>query len=196
MSETCLQKEIGSVFTSRRTKFALLLIVVLVAAYSVYSYWETIPYEVYEIGDEMKGFPANGMSLTVTQLSTAQDTTFPTSSEDIILNVTIRNTTNSTLYLNRGDLLTRLNQFSSSTNLVLQYKIGGSTGGKWSKDDNDWLGVFELGIPNSQITALESNQSLMGSIQYTLGDGNYSSFQLVCRQTSQTKPLFIVNLGR
>jgi len=60
-------------------------------------------------------------------------------------------------------------------------------------------GITVFGVPNNELTNndfnwLAVNESINGSIRYVLGDAAYSSFELVCRSTSQQKPLFTVNL--
>jgi hypothetical protein len=135
--------------------------------------------------------------MTITNFSTSPDLTFPKTSEDVILNVTIRNLASYPIYFNQTNLQTKLSQ-ASSKYLELTYKVGsgGGAASPLTYDNNDWWGITVLGVSNNEFNWLAANESVNGSIRFMLGNYNYSSFQLVCRSTSQQKPLFTVNINK
>jgi hypothetical protein len=165
----------------------VLIIVAFVIASFVNSYWETLPYASYSIGDEIIGVPFPTTSMTINGYSTASDTTFPESSTDIYVNVTIRR-------LDNNQNPSR-NAQTPNKHLYLNFQSGGSDGGVSARND-PWNSSDTLGIttPDDKLNSLAINQSVDGSILFVIGNGNYSSFQLVCRAESQQKPLFIVDL--
>jgi hypothetical protein len=171
--------------------FILLILVVSL----VYSYWESLPYASYKIGDEIKGFPADGISMTITNFSTSPDLTFPTTSEDVTLNVTIRNLASYPIYFNQTDFQTKLDQ-AASKHLDLKYKVERGVGETSAWNYTDWWGITVFGVQKNQFNWLAANESVNGSIRFVLGNETYSSLELVCRSTSQQKPLFNVNLAQ
>lgn len=159
---------------------ALLIGVFLVFVVSsfLYRYWESIPYTNYKTGEEISGFPFSNTSMTVTGFSTAPDITFPRSSTDIFVNITIRRTAN----INQSLFPEPLNKHLY---LVYQTALGYGELSAW----ND-----SLGIPENGLNSLAEDQSVDGSIKFVTSNGNYTFSQLVCRAEAQMKPLFIVNL--
>jgi len=185
-------------FMRRKIGLVILIFIALILVVSVlYLYWETLPYASYKIGNEIKGFPVDGISIIITNISTSPDLTFPKTSEDVILNVTIRNLASYPIYFNQTNLQTKLSQ-ASSKYLELTYKVGSGEGGAspFTNNNNEWWGITVFGVPNNEFNWLAANESINGSIRFMLGDDTYHSFQLVCKSNSQQKPLFIVNLGQ
>jgi hypothetical protein len=78
---------------------ALTFVAMIVVVSLVNSYWETLPYATYKIGDEIKGFPVDGTSITFANFSTSPDLIFPETSKDITFNITIKNLTTAPLYI-------------------------------------------------------------------------------------------------
>jgi hypothetical protein len=158
----------------------LVIIAFLIASF-VNSYWETIPYARYKTGEEITGFPYGTTSMTVNGFSTAPDITFPQSSTDIFVNVTIH-------YLGSNS---KPSAFPGDSNkfLVISYETGRG------REASAWNGFNgSLGIVAPEPNPLTTNQSVAGYIRFVLGNGNYTAFQLICRAQSQEKPLFIVDL--
>jgi hypothetical protein len=161
----------------------IILAIIIIASF-INSYWETIPYARYKTGEEIVGFPYGSTSMTVNGFTTAQDITFPESSISIFVNVTIHK-----LGINQNQ-----SEFPEPSNKFLVLSYGTS---KEHGETSAWNGFNDsLGIatPDNEISSLAANQSVDGSIRFVLGNGNYTSFQLICRAYSQQKPLFIVEL--
>lgn len=180
-------------------RLAWLVILVVFVAFIVYSlansYWSTFPYANYRLNDEVKGFPIDGMSITFTNYSITPDLSFPQTSEDVNVNVTLRNLTNQTLYLNQTAFQERLFKEAGSKDLELVAYINGrNAGGTGRGGYQQWWGITVNGISMKGYGALGAFGSVNGSIRYTFGDGNYTSFVLFGRSSSQPKPLFALNL--
>ena len=172
---------------------AIVLILVISAAYS---YWESLPYATYKIGDEIKGFPIDGISTTITNFSISQtNLPFPNSST-VILNVTIQNLADYTIYFNQSSLETKFDQAISNKHLELTYGTskGGGGGGAYPYNHTNWWGITWPGNP--ELNSLTANQQINGSMLFTLTPNSFNTFELTCRQTSQEKPLFTVNLAQ
>ncbi len=172
---------------------AIVLILVISAAYS---YWESLPYATYKIGDEIKGFPIDGISITITNFSISQtNLPFPNSST-VILNVTIQNLADDTVYFNQSSLETKFDQAASNKHLELTYGSakGGSGGGAYPYNHTNWWGITWPGNP--ELNSLIANQQINGSMLFTLTPNSFSTFELTCKQTSQEKPLFTVDLAQ
>jgi hypothetical protein len=161
-------------------------IVIILAVSLVYSYWESLPYASYKIGDEIKGFPVDGISMTINNFSTSPDLTFPESSKDIFLNVTLRNLSGHSVYFNHDE--------SASKYLDLKFvtEKGVGEASAWNYTSNWVITLFD--IQKNEITSITLNESANGTIRFVLGNVTYSSLELICRSISQQKPLFIVNL--
>ncbi len=174
----------------------ILIVFVAFIVYSlVYSYWSTFPYANYRLNDEVKGFPIDGMSITFTNYSITPDLSFPQSSEDVNVNVTVRNLTNQTLYLNQTAFEERLFKEAGRKDLELAAYINGrNAGGTGRGGSQQWWGITVDGKSMNEYGVLEANGSVNGSIKYTFGDGNYTSYVLFGRSLSQPKPLFALNL--
>ena len=176
---------------------AILVIIVAFIVYSLaYSYWSTFPYANYKLNDEVKGFPIDGMSITFTNYSITPDLSFPKTSEDVNVNVTIRNLTNQTFYLNQTSFQEKLYKEAGNKDLFLDffYANGVNASGTGRGGYQEWWGITVSGIPMNELGSLQPYGSVNGSIRYMLGDGNYTSFVLFCKSSSQQKPLFSLNL--
>ncbi len=168
-------------------KIAAIIIVILVIASIINSYWQTLPYASYKTGEEITGIPLLATSMTVNGFTTAPDKTFPDSSTDIYVNVTIRR-----LESNQNPSIIAN---APNKHLFLNFRTSGGTGGASARND-PWNGSDTLGIttPENKLYSLAINQSVDGSILFVIGNNNYTSFQLACISESQQKPLFIVDL--
>ena len=147
------------------------------------------------MGEEIRGFPIDGLSITVVNLSTSADIAFPNSSEDVILNVIIRNLASYPIDFSQPELQLKLHQ-AANKQFYLTYTVergGGGSAGQRIYNNSDWWGIT---FSKNEFKGLAANESVDGSILFILGDIAYTSFQLACMQASQEKPLFIVNLER
>ena len=159
------------------------------------NYWERLPYASYKMGEEIRGFPIDGLSITVVNLSTSPDITFHNSSEDVILHVIIQNLASYPIDFSQPELQLKLYQ-AANKHFYLAYTLergGGGSAGQRIYNKSDWWGIT---FSKNEFKGLATNESLNGSILFVLGDDAYTSFQLACIQASQQKPLFIVNLER
>jgi len=154
-------------------------IVVFIISSFLYSYWESIPYARYKTGEDINAFPFGGSSMTVNGFSTAPDITFPQSSTDIYVNITIRRSEN----INQN----AFPETSSNKHLILDFQTANGHG-----ELSAWNDSF--GIPFSALSSVTTNQSVDTSIRFVTGNGNYNSFQLICRADGYMKPLFVVDL--
>ena len=180
-------------------RIALLVILVLVSAYIayslVYSYWVRFPDATYKLNDEIKGFPIDGMSITFTNYSITPDISFPKDSEDVNVNVTVRNLTNQTFNFNQLNFEEKFYKEAGSKDLTLDFYINGThKGGVGVGDYRSWWGITVSGIPMNELGSLVANGSVNGSIRFMQRTANYTSFDLICRSASQQKPLYVVNL--
>ena len=172
----------------------LILILGVPLAYSLaYNYWERLPYASYKMGEEIRGFPIDGLSITVVNLSISPDITFPSSSEDIILDTIIRNLAAYPIDFNQPELQLKLAQ-AADKQLYRACTLESGGGGEASArvyNNSDWWGIT---FSRTGFNGLAANESVNGAIRFVLGNGNFTSFQLVCVSSSQQKPLFIVDL--
>ncbi len=162
----------------------IVLVTALIIASFINSYWETLPYASYKTGEEIAGIPYPATSMTVNGYTTTPDRTFPNSSTDYYVNVTIQR------------MGTPNRDFPiPNKHLYLNFQSRSSVGSVSAWND-PWNGSDTLGIttPDNKLNSLAINESVDGSILFVLGNGNYSSFRLVCLADSQQKPLFIVDL--
>jgi hypothetical protein len=171
----------------------LTLIAILIVVSLVNSYWETLPYSTYKIGDEIKGFPIEEISITFTNFSISPDINFPETSKDVTFNVTIKNLASYSLFFNQSDVQTKFDQVSSKQ-LYLKYETKKGFGETSAWNFSDWWGITILGFQKNGFNWLSPDESVNGSIRFVLGDNSYTSFQLVCRSSLHQKPLFVVNL--
>ncbi len=135
------------------------------------------------MGEEIIGFPYGGTSMTVNGFSMTPDRTFPQSSTDIWVNVTIHS-------LGSNQNQSRFPNHGERKFLVLSFQTAKGVGeaGAWD-GFNDSMGIS---MPNN--VSLPSNSNVEGSIIFVLGNGNYTSYQIICRSESQQKALFTVEL--
>ena len=197
----------------RRRKIALLVVVIALALLlvpsNVYSNWESLPQASYKIGDEIKGFPIDGVSITVWNYSVTDENvqglplpSAPSGMQWVILNVSIQNLENKDIFFNQtGNLQTELSK-ASSKYLFLEFKevhtfgIGGeSTGGGASyprtpTGDTNWWGIT---IDASSFTELRANQRVDGFMYFLQNQGLVPG-ELICRSITETKPIFAVDL--
>ncbi len=178
-----------------------LVILVLIIAWIVYSlaysYWARFPYATYTLNDEIKGFPIDGISVSFTNYSITPDISFPKDSEDVNVNVTMRNLTNQTLNFNQLDFQKKFYNAAGNKELTLYFYINDTQkGGVGSGDCRTWWGVRVSGKPMNELSSLEANGSVNGSIRFMQRTANYTSFNLLCTSSSQQKPLFVVNLNQ
>jgi hypothetical protein len=174
---------------------AVLILVAIVLVVSLANaYWNTLPYATYKIGDEIEGFPVDGLSITITNFSISPDSIFPASSNDVALNVTIKNLASYSVDFNQSDLQTKLIQ-AESKHLYLKYDLRNGFGETSPWNYTDWWGITVFELQQDGFNGLSANESVNGSIRFVIGSDNYTSFQLICRLAFQEKPLFIVNLA-
>jgi hypothetical protein len=173
---------------------AIFIALILVIS-TAYTYWETLPSAVYKIGDEIKGFPVDGISMTITNFMVSQtNLPFPNSSK-VVLNVTIHNLADYTVYFNQSSFETKFDQSAANKHLELTYKTAkGGGGGAYPPNYSNWWGITMSGA--TEFNSLTANERINGSMVYVLTPDSYSSFGLVCKSTSEQKPLFIVNLAQ
>jgi hypothetical protein len=197
----------------RRRKTVLIVAVIAVALLfvlsPVYSYWESLPQISYKIGDEIKGFPIDEVSITVWNYSVTNANvqglplpSDPSGLQWVILNVSIHNLVNKDIFFNQtGDLQTKLSK-ASSKYLFLEldgehtFGIGGaiSAGGasypRTPNEDTNWWGVA---LDVSSFTELRANQRVDG-FMYFLKDQGLIPKELICKSHFETKPIFAVDL--
>jgi len=185
---------------NKESKFwltAFILIVAIIVVSSVYSYWERLPYAYYEIGDEIKGFPIDEISITVSNFFISPDLTFPKDSINVNLNLTIRNLSNHPIYFNEGEFPQKFNQATNKQFYIEYEKEGGRGGTSVRKSGDNWgdlWGITVFGVPNDGFKSLAANESVNGSMHFVLGNATYTSFTIICRSNAESKPLFIVSL--
>jgi len=188
---------IGNLAMRRKNELITISIfIALILVFSlVNSYWDSLPYANYKIGDEIKGFPVDGISMTITNFSISQtNLPFPNSSM-IVLNVTIHNLADKAVYFNQSGFQTKFEQAAASKHLELTFRTtSGGGGSAYPNNYNDWWGITVFGGP--EFNSLTANENIGGSILYVLTPDSYISFELVCKSTSQQKPLFNVNLAQ
>ncbi len=173
----------------------LVLIIAWIAYSLVYSYWARFPYSTYRLNDEIKGFPIDGISVSFTNYSITPDISFPKDSEDVNVNVTVRNLTNQTFNFNQLDFQEKFYKEAGSKELTLYFYINRTQkGGVGSGDYRSWWGITVSGKLMDELGSLEANGSVNGSIRFMQRTANYTSFDLLCTSNAQQKPLFIVNL--
>jgi hypothetical protein len=161
----------------------------------VYSYWESLPQATYKIGDEIKDFPIDGMSITVTNFSLQPANI----QKNITLSITIRNLASETINFNQSDthgaLLNAVDKY-----LVLAYTTSTGDNGQISSQYQttyaDWWGITVNGVPQDGFNQVGGNENVQGSMIFIAPGGNldYTSFSLMCRQVGVEKPLFSVSL--
>jgi len=184
-------------------------VALLLVVSQVNSYWESLPQASYKIGDEIKGFPIDGFSITVWNYSVTDENvqglplpSVPSGMQWVVLNVSIQNLMNKDIFFNQtGNLQTELSK-ASSKYLFLEFKevhsfgIGGeSTGGGASyprtpTGDTNWWGIT---IDNSSFTELRANQRVDGFMYFLKNQGLVSG-ELICQSLGETKPIFAVDL--
>ena len=182
-------------------KIVWLVILALIIAWIVYSlassYWARFPYATYRLNDEIKGFPIDGISVTFTNYSITPDIGFPKDSEDVNVNVIVRNLTNQTFNFNQLDFQEKFYEDAGSKELTLYFYVNGTQkGGVGSGDYRSWWGIKVSGKPMNELGSLEANGSVYGSIRFMQRTANYTSFDLLCTSSSQQKPLFIVGVNK
>lgn len=186
-------RELGMRRKIEITAVAISIVLILVIS-AAYSYWESLPYATYKIGDEIKGFPIDGTSITITNFSISQtNLPFPNSST-VVLNVTIQNLADYTVYFNQSSLETIFDQAASNKHLELTYRTTKGGGSAYPYKHTNWWGITSPGY--LEFNSLTANQQINGSMLFTLTPNSFSTFELTCRQTSQQKPLFTVNLAQ
>jgi hypothetical protein len=175
----------------------LILITIFIAQY-ILSYWNSLPAASYNVGDEVKGFPVSELSLTIWNYYIVQEVPeLFSGGQFLILNVSIHNLVDRDLLFN--DSIDFHSQLVEATNkyLVLQYsrKVGqvsdmGLTNPKIPSGQFDWWGIA---LNVSSLNSLGPNQSINGSMYFTTGQ-DFTPEKLICKSSTQTKPLFEVNL--
>jgi len=189
----------------RRTTVLIVVVIAVALLFvlsQVYSYWESLPQASYKIGDEIKGFPVDEMSLTVWNSYTTNESVqgLPESAfgvQLVILNVSIHNLVNRDLFFNGTDSLHARLVKAVSQYLVLEYggKVpqGTETGLAYPRTpsgDFDWWGVA---LKVSSFDWLGANQSINGSMYFRIGPG-LAPKELICKSVPETKPVFAVDL--
>lgn len=171
----------------------------------------------YKIGEEIKGFPVDELSITFGNYTTAKSVNIPNMPQEredykyIIFPVTVKNLASQTLYFDRQDDFTdRLNEAKAKL-FVLTYgekNYEASTQSGYymeSVPSNTIYGGSELkyrsldwgwGITMSnayEITSLAPNQSINGYLYFIIGQ-YYNPNQLICSITVNN-PIFSINLN-
>lgn len=196
-----------------RRKIVLIVVVIAVALSfvlsQVNSYWESLPQASYKIGDEIKGFPIDEVSITVWNYSVTNASvqglplpSYPSGLQWVILNVSIHNLVNKDIFFNQtGDLQTELSK-ASSKYLFLEldgehtFGIGGESiaGGasypSTPNGDTNWWGIA---LDASSFTELRANQQVDGFMYFRKDQGLVPK-ELICKSVFETKPIFAVDL--
>ena len=182
-------------------KWAILLVAFLVALFlisPVVSYWNALPQASYELGNQIKGFPINGLSLIVwnysvikTGLPNLSLPTFPFGLQYVVFNVSVVNLENQGVNFNQSDVEKQLSQ-ATSKYIYLELEASNGGGGSFPRIPNgdiDWWGVA-LSEP---LTHMDANERVDG-FMYFMKDPGLVPRQLVCKSIFETKPLFVVHL--
>lgn len=188
-------------------KWAIVVIAfvaVLFLVSHIISYWNSLPQASYKLGDEIRGFPVDEISITVWNYSVTNTNVpglplpnVPSGLQFVVFNVSIRNLENHALFFNQtGDLQTRLSR-ATSKYLYLELEgqnlpgstVGGASFPRIPNGDIDFWGI----ALNESLTHLGANERVDGFI-YFLKDSGLTSKELVCKSIYETKPIFVVNL--
>jgi hypothetical protein len=128
------------------------------------SYWESMPQASYKIGDEIKGFPIEEVSITVWNYSVTDENvqglplpSAPSGMQWVILNISIQNLENKDIFFNQtSDLQTELSK-ASSKYLFLEFKevhtfgiggestVGGASYPRTPTGDTNWWEILTGG---------------------------------------------------
>jgi hypothetical protein len=157
----------------------------------------------YRIGDEIKGFPVDELSITVLNWSTT--TTVKRmgppglDSEYVVIPVIVHNLANHTLYFNRNDDFNDELTRAMSKQLFLVYgeknyevTSGFSSFTSWGSLSVGW-GLNQANP--AEASSLAANQSATGFLCFDMSS-YYTPKELVCSNGPNTQPIFIVDLNK
>lgn len=201
----------------------LIGIIVLIAVFLVFTAYSFGVFRIpeftshYKIGEEIKSFPVDELSITFVNYTTAKSVTdvpnIQEASPDnkyVIFTVTIKNLANHELYFNRKDDFNDRLTYAKVNSFILKYgemeyekypiivnyiervptNIFGGFEPKFIS--LDWgMGITMTNAP--EITSIAPNQILTGKLYYIIGE-YYNPNELVCR-FSLEKTLFIIDLN-
>lgn len=169
----------------------ILLVVIMVAGVFLYQSWNgPLFHTTYKMGDEIKGFPATEISLTICNLTTSPTVLMygvqdigglGIQGEYVILTVAIHNLEGYQIYFTKGS---ELSNAMDSYTFVLADGAGNhqATPDFYFVDSNKQSSVWEMGIlmPNAQeVKTLLPNQTMYGYLYFAMAK-NYTPNQLLC----------------
>lgn len=157
----------------------------------------------YKIGDEIRSFPVDELSITVSNLSTVNSVkgmwSLSQDTEYVIIPVKVHNLADHVLYFNRqDDFNDKLNK-AMSTHLYLVYGDENHKSSPMSSSFYNW-GSLSVGwginanSPNNpaEITSLAANQSEEGFLCFMMGT-YYAPKELICQNGNQ-QTVFAIDL--
>jgi hypothetical protein len=140
------------------------------------------------LGDEVKGFPVDEMSLTVWNWTTAHSVNVTgiaqlgTNQKYVVLSLSVRNIADHEVYFGRNDAFNEKFQKAKTKNLLLENSITYPKYGESVERAHAEASALDMGwgiTLTNELTSLAPNQSVNGSLYFIIGE-YYTPKKLVC----------------